>query len=264
MTRVYLNAKVRAENEVAFVLAKLNQILAVEKGEKTKTQKRLTELHHKSQKAALYEGRVRTYKPSNEDGETLPPERQIVQLTASSVLAEMRSLLSPMWNLIASKDKANASVAYADIMLDGKPLLDKVPVTYLLYLEKVLTDVATFIAKLPTLDPSEKWYYSADQACYCTEMSWSNRSKKELRNHVKAEATPEHPAQVETYTEDVVIGKFETIRHSGALSVDRKMQLQERVHKLKNAVLAARERANIEEVEKQEVADHIFNYLLAP
>lgn len=242
-------------------MAKLNQILAVEKGEKTKTQKSLTELHHKAQKAALYEGRVRTYKPNTEDGETLPPEKQLVQLHGGKVLAEVQSLLQPMWDLIAEKDIANAKTAFSSVIVDDQVILEDVPVTYLLFLEKQLTDVATFVAKMPTLDPSETWEYSESQGCYCTGKTWVNRSKKELRNHVKAPATPEHPAQVETYAEDVVIGRYETIRYSGALSVERKSQIQDRIHTLKNAVLAARERANMTETEKQNVADPIFSFL---
>jgi len=37
------------------------------------------------------------------------------------------------------------------------PLLADVPVTYLLFLEKQLTDLRTFVDKLPVLDPSVVW-----------------------------------------------------------------------------------------------------------
>jgi hypothetical protein len=34
---------------------------------------------------------------------------------------------------------------------------------------------------------------------------------------VKAEATEKHPAQVEVYHEDVVVGQWKTVKFSGAL-----------------------------------------------
>jgi hypothetical protein len=245
---------------------KLNQLLAVEKGEKNRAQKMLTELHRKSQKESLYDGRVRTYKPFNEDDrERLPQEVQKVQLRSGEVLQELQGILSPVWDLTASKDWTNATEACADIVIskEGKStvLLKSVPVTYLLYLEKQLNDVITFITKLPTLDPSEEWKFSQVENCYATSMSWTNRSKKVIRNHVKAEATKEHPAQVETYAEDVVVGNYEAIRYSGALTMNRKTELLDRAHSLKDAVLRAREEANLAGVVRKEAADPLFGYL---
>ena len=43
------------------------------------------------------------------------------------------------------------------------------------------------------------------------------RTKKVPRNHVKAEATEKHPAQVEVYYEDVAVGYWTTVKFSGAL-----------------------------------------------
>jgi Tfp pilus assembly protein PilN len=243
-------------------VTKLNQILAIEKGEKTKSYKQVTDLHHTAVKADLYEGRVRTYTPANEDGEALPDERQVVQQRADDVLQQLTDALAPLWDITAAKDYTNGQSAYADVVIAGRTLVSKAPVSYLLFLEKQLADVETFITKIPTLDASQKWTFDENQKYYATEKTWQNRTKKVMKNHVKAPATDKHPAQVDVYQEDVVVGKFESIRYSGALSLTKKELLLSRVRELKNAVLFAREQANSVEVTKQDVSKALFSFLL--
>ena len=81
------------------------------------------------------------------------------------------------------------------------------------------------------------------------------------RNHVKAEATEKHPAQVEVYYEDVAVGYWTTVKFSGALPAQRVNELLERVEKLQHAVKFAREEANGTEVTDQRVGDAVFGYL---
>lgn len=243
-------------------MAKLNQILAIEKGLKNTAYKALTELHRTSEQPNLYEGRVRVYRPLADDGETLPDETQLVQQTATEVLKRMVEIVSPLWDTTATKDFGNCT-ALADVTVDGQLLLTKVPVTYLLFLEKQLNDLETFITKLPTLDPSQSWQKDNTlPGQYQTAQTEQNRNKKTPRNHVKAEATREHPAQVEVYYEDVVIGRYNSMRRSGALAVDQKQKLQSRVRKLKDAVLFAREQANGVDTKPQHVAEPLLGYLV--
>ncbi len=51
-------------------MAKLNQIIAVEKGVKSGSLRELTDAHHALQKPALLAGISRTYQPKDEDGES--------------------------------------------------------------------------------------------------------------------------------------------------------------------------------------------------
>ena len=87
------------------------------------------------------------------------------------------------------------------------------------------------------------------------------RTKKIPRNHVKAEATEHHPAQVEVYYEDVAVGYWRTVKFSGALPARRVNELLERVERLQQAVKFAREEANNLEVEDQKVGEKVFQYL---
>lgn len=239
---------------------KLNQILAVEKGVKKNSYKLLTELDKNSQKPALYEGRARTYKPLDDEGEIYPPEHQKVQLRSHDVLREIRVALAEYFDVVFTKDVSNLE-ARSDLKVEGRTLIANVPVTYLLFLEKQVGDLRTMLDRMPVVDAAETWVWENGQSAFRTEPVKSAKTKKIPRNHVKAEATEHHPAQVEVYYEDVVVGYWTNIKYSGALSRVQKDQVLERVDRLLKAIRVAREEANSREVEKEKAADAIFDYL---
>lgn len=243
-------------------MARLNQIIAVEKGVKSRAYAELTDNHQKLQKVALMAGIARTYQPKDDEGETYPPESTKVQVRAEEVIRATATTLRRLFDVTATKDWANCE-AKADVKIDGETLLTAVPATYLLFLEKQLTDLHTFIAKLPVLDASETWTLDPAADCWATAPVMTTRTKKVPRNHVKAEATDKHPAQVEVYYEDVVVGHWRTVKFSGALPAKRIKELLERVDRLQQAVKYAREEANNLEVTDQQVADKVFGYLFA-
>jgi len=239
---------------------KLNQIIAVEKGVKSGALRDLTDAHHQLQKPALLAGISRTYQPKDEDGEVLPPESTRVQVKTEDVLRHTATVLTRLFDVTATKDWANC-VARADVVVDGRTLLRDVPVSYLLFLEKQLVDLHTFVKKLPLLDAAESWSFEESADYWRTEQVRTIRTKKVPRNHVKAEATEKHPAQVEVYYEDVPVGYWTTVKFSGALPARRVNELVDRVEKLQQAVKFAREEANALEVTDQRIGDAVFGYL---
>ncbi len=243
-------------------MPKLNQIIAIEKGVKTGAFQALTEAHQQVQKTALLAGITRTYRPRDEEGEQLPPESTRVQVRGEDVIRTISAAMIEMFDVTATKDWANTQ-AKADIVVDGRTILSAVPATYLLFLEKQLVDLHTFIAKLPVLDPSEEWQFDASADTYATPPVQTVRTKKIPRNHVKAEATREHPAQVEVFYEDVAQGTWSTIKFSGALPAQRVNTLLARAEKLQQAVKFAREEANNLEVEQQKVGERMLSYLFS-
>jgi hypothetical protein len=243
-------------------MPRLNQIIAVEKGVKSRSFSELTDAHHSLQKPTLLAGISRTYRPKDEEGERLPPESTRVQVKTEDVIRKTVTTLARLFDVTATKDWAN-SVARADVVVDGQPILTDVPVTYLLFLEKQLVDLHTFVRKLPVLDPSESWAFDPSADCWATEPVETVRTKKIPRNHVKAEATEKHPAQVEVYYEDVPVGYWRTVKFSGAVAATRVNELLERVEKLQQAVKFAREEANSTEVTDVRAGDKVLNYLFA-
>jgi hypothetical protein len=87
------------------------------------------------------------------------------------------------------------------------------------------------------------------------------RTKKIPRNHVKAEATEKHPAQVEVYHEDVVVGYWKTVKFSGALPAKRMNELLDRLERLQKAVKFAREEANNQTAEEQKIGRTVLGYI---
>lgn len=243
-------------------MPRLNQIIAIEKGVKTSSYKKFTEAHKRLQKPSLMSGLSRKYRPKSEDGDMLPPESTKVQVRATESIRECSRILTKLFDVTATKDWGNCD-ARGDVVVDGQTLLSEVPVTYLLFLEKQLVDLKTFVQKLPVLDQAEEWSYDQAADCWATPPVETTRTKKIPRNHVKAEATKEHPAQVEVYSEDVVVGYWRTIKYSGALPQARVSELLQRVEKLHTAVKFAREEANSTEVEKRRVGEAVFDYLFA-
>jgi hypothetical protein len=90
------------------------------------------------------------------------------------------------------------------------------------------------------------------------------RTKKTPRNHVKAEATDKHPAQVEVYYEDVTVGYWRTVKFSGALPAQRVNEMLARVERLQDAVKFAREEANNMEVTDQKVGERLLQFIFRP
>lgn len=241
-------------------MARLNQIIAVEKGVKSRSFQELTDAHHALQKPALLTGIARTYRPKDDEGEQLPPESTKVQIKAEEIIQQTAAILTRLFDITATKDWTNGA-ARADVVVDGQPLLTQVPVTYLLFLEKQLVDLHTFIKKLPTLDAAETWNFDASADCWATEPVQTVKTKKIPRNHVKAEATEKHPAQVEVFYEDVVVGYWRTVKFSGALPAQRVSELLDRIEKLQQAVKFAREEANNADAIDQKVGDKVFQFL---
>jgi hypothetical protein len=181
-------------------------------------------------------------------------------VTAAKTVEELTEELTRLFDLQLTQDAGN-TVATADVVVDGTVLLAKVPVTYLLWLDKQLTDLRTFVDKLPGLDPSDVWAWDEARGCYASEPVQTVRSKKVPRNHVLAEATEKHPAQVQVYNEDVPVGTWTTVKLSGALPPAQIRQFRTRVTRLQDAVKVAREQANTIEVTNREAGEAVLGYL---
>lgn len=240
----------------------LNKLIAIESGVKTATKRKETDLYHVLQKSALLNGISRTYQPKDDDADKLPSETTLVQVKVEKVVRELATELTRLFDVTLTKEMGN-SQAKADVIVDGKTLLKQVPVTYLLFLEKQLVDINTFVSKLPVLDPASEWVYDGNNDVHATTPVQTVKTKKVPRNWVKAEATDKHPAQVEIFHEDVIVGTWTKVDFSGAVPATRKAELLARVEKLITAVKFAREEANSLVVEDQYAGDKVFSYLFA-
>jgi hypothetical protein len=243
-------------------MAKQGQILALEKTAKGQAESVITRSHHVMQKDTLLTGISRTYQKKHEDGDDLPSERTLVQVRVHEEIAKVQAALARAFDLTATKEKTN-TVVKADVVVDGVTLLRDVPGTVLLSLERELVNVATFVDKLPTLDLAEEWTFDDTKNAYATPPTQTVKDKKVPRNHVLAEATPQHAAQVQVYNESVVVGTWTQIKYSGALPAKELSEMKARVRTLHDAVKVARELANTADAVDLKVGDAMLNYVFA-
>lgn len=227
---------------------KLNQIIAISANVKSRKQSVFSETYHTMKKEGIFSGHSKTYLPKDEDGEKLPDETKVVTLTVDKAIDRARAVLEDMFNVIATQDKGNC-IAKADVKIDGAVLLKDVPATHLIFLEKQLADIITFVDAFPTLDPSEDWRYDENGGCYKSKESQSFRTKQVPKSMITAPATDKHPAQVHIYNENINIGTYTMLKYSGAMTATRKDELLEKIRILDKAVQQAREEANMTEVE---------------
>jgi hypothetical protein len=241
-------------------MPKLHQILAVTNSSKARAVQGVTSVYNKLAKVDLLSGMSRTYLPKDDEGQRLPAENKRIQLTTDDAINEAKTIWQQLFDVVLTQDAGNC-LALADIVVDGETLATDVPATHLLFLEKQMKDVAAFVERIPTLDPTQDWTYSESKGCWASAPIETTKTQKVPRNHVKAEATDKHPAQVELFTEDVVVGTWTKVDFSGAIPVNRKKQLVERVAKLSDAVKAARCAANSVEVTQRTIGSPLLEYL---
>jgi hypothetical protein len=241
---------------------KLNAVIAIEKGVKARAHETLSALHKIAQKPAAFEGLVREYQPADDEGEKLPGERKVVQVSVSELLTASKLAVGDLIDVEVQKDVANTK-ASAPIVVDGVPLTDALPVTSLLFLEKQVTDLRTFIGALPELDIGEAWHRDENSGLYQTDPVQTHRTKKVQKPLVLFPATDKHPAQTQIITEDVIAGYWKTVRHSGAIAKPIKQAMIDRANKLLIGIKTAREQANdIAADQKPAVGAMIFDFLL--
>lgn len=241
---------------------KLHEILAIEKGLKQRTYSKIDEMQKMLTRTDFFNGHYRKWLPLTDDSEVFPPENKKVQTYAKEMLNEYVGLRKDVFDIEMTKDLTN-STARADIIVDGQTLASEVPATTLLFLEKELTDLRTFIQMLPILDAAEEWDKDGQNAfLFRTKPEKTHRTKKIEKPLVLYEATKEHPAQTKTVTEDVIIGHWETTKVTGAVPVADKLGYWTRVNKLLDAVKEARERANAAVCIEGKLGKQIFDYVI--
>ena len=242
---------------------KLNQVIAIEKGIKSNTHQALSHLYKVIQQPAYFDGMTRTYQKTVEDTEDLPAESKPVQVSSARIIEDIRKVSTDLLDVVAKKDFNNTK-ATADVLINGASILSNVPVTYLLFLEKQVTDLKTAIGKFPELDNMTSWTPDPhEDGIYRSEPVMVNRTKRYETPVVMYEATEHHPAQVGMKSDDKVVGYYNTTRFSGAIPKRDKVAMLDRVEALLRAVKQAREAANsVEVTEQPEVGARLFDYII--
>jgi hypothetical protein len=200
-----------------------------------------------------------------DEGDRLPPENRRVQLTVTELLGNARQHLTRLFDVKFTREYANTA-ARADIVVNGTTLVEDVPAGYLLFLETQLTQLITgLIDRLPALNPAEEWRNddpALPAGVWRTAPREKARPKKVPQVQVLYPATPEHPAQVRTYDQDVIEGYWTTVNFSGQLPAREIQAMRARATEVLQAVRYAREQANTLVVNDRKAGDALLGYIL--
>jgi len=244
---------------------KLHEVLAVE-GELAGVNKRIlaetqTTLAKKEDHFLAWH---KTYEPKDEDGETFPEEHHEMVTTVPAKLAHMFKQIAPYIDAVAQKERTNQE-ATADLEVDGVVLAKGLPATFLLGLESKLKDWRAVLDASPTLAPGKKWSKDDGKGKHVWVSEHDdkrNKTQKTVMSKVLYDATPEHPAQIERWNENVIVGWTAQKNWSGMLSPAQKSDMLGRIDKLARAVKQARQRANSAELVKVAIGDKLAEYVM--
>lgn len=242
-------------------MGKLHELLAVEGDLKGRAAKVLAEtINTFKNKGGHFDSLHRAYKPDTEDGLVQPEETKPMVETVTKKLDYTAKALGDLLDVTFQKESTNTN-AKADLVLgDGTVIAKDVPATVLLSLEGKLAQFKEMYESIPTLDPSEEWKWDDKETSFRTENS-KTRSKKQIRNHVVAEGTKEHPAQVQVYNEDVRIGLVTEIKHSSKFTSAAKSELLGRLDTMIQSTKRARQRANNTNASREVIGARVFGYI---
>lgn len=239
----------------------LHQLLAFEREIRKRTQRELTELHRDVATEALVSGVTKTYKPLAEDGVVFPAENKPVNLRYEDAIQRFRVAWIEECEVVDRKEEANTR-ARADVLVDDIVIARGVPVGYLLFVEKQLEHVRTFLSKMVELPIGETWAWDDGQGLHVSEESVTQRVEKVPDVLKLTEATEKHPPTAQVIARDKPVGLWRTRKLSGAIPAARKRELLAQVAKLSKAVKEAREKANTVECQSaSSFAEEIMGYV---
>lgn len=203
-------------------------------------------------------GQTISYHAILEDAVDVTDEKTELVTTVKTELSQFEKVFGNFMDVSIRKELTNSD-AVATVQVGD--LTFELSATALLNLESKLEDVRKLYLLIPTLDPTESWEFDKEQDTYVTDTRVAFRTKKVMKAFVAYDATDAHPAQVETFGEDVQTHRRETIISSGAITIADKRKRVGRIDKLIADVKKARQRANDIEASDARLAEEIFAYI---
>lgn len=254
--------------------AQLHELLAAE----TDTKNQTTAMHAETlavfNKPDLFQGWVKTHvvtKPGVDELTKAAKEKaggdvRQVTTTVDERLAYDAQFFIRRVDFAATKDLTNQH-ALADIIIDGKVVVQNVPATALLSLEQLLVEKRKQYQAAPTLPSGGIWSLDSQAAkpgiYKSANPETTLNTEKDFTFKVLAPATDKHPAQIEKWNVDVPVGKTEIIKSLGMWTSARKAEVLARCDAMILAVKEARARANQTPVKQMKIGAALLNFIEA-
>lgn len=243
---------------------RLSHVLSRYADATTRLKNTQTRAYQLIQKSPGLIGFVKKYEVTREGTAIQPDQSQELQTRAYKVAAQFAEAQRALLDAMATKDFANTETS-ANVVLDGNVVMTDVPPTLLLSMEKMFTDLRTFLNALPVLPPDEKWHYDESQDCRVSEPSQQTRVENVKEGLViwapPDPATSKHPAQTQIVENPHVVGMWTTTKFSGGVTLKDKEELVARATRLLDAVKQALFEANSHVTEDRHVAQVLLEYV---
>ncbi len=241
-------------------MGKLHELLAVEGDLKAQAQRNVSEVKDLFQDGTgKFLGQTQTHQPASENDEQLPPKIMVVATTVDERLKTLGRSFSRWIDASVQKELTNQETK-ATLQIDD--LVFELPATALLNLENKLLELRAVYKAIPTNDVTGSWRFDEGVGLFVSDPPETRRNtKKVMASHIAYAATKEHPAQVQTYNEDVLAGHTTITKQSGMITPTDKTQKIERLEGLLRSVKKARQRANDIEVKPIEIGQQIFTFI---
>lgn len=184
--------------------------------------------------------------------------------TVPSKLRYTATSLAKYWDAVAQKERTNQE-ARANVIIDGVVVIAEAPATFLLGMESRLKKLRAVLEAIPTHAPGIQWVADPDMGKEIYRSSVDQATKREEKDfeyRVLYEATKEHPAQIEKWMANRVVGTYLATQWTSTISPAAKSELLERCDTLIRAVKKARMRANETEVVKMNPGKTLLDYVL--
>lgn len=245
-------------------MSKLHQVLAVEADLEKKYKAILEETKKVFGKAGMFVGFNRRLEMFNEaDAHKTPEENQEVTTTVRKRLLYTTKPIVAYLDALFQKEKTNQT-AVASVIVDDVVLMENVPATFLLGLEKRLKYIRQVYEEMPTLQAGIKWEKAPDKGENIWEMVFpEEKLKTEMtyKSQVIVQPTEHHPAQVEKWQEQVPVGKYVKNIWSGMVTSSEKAEILDRIDKVIVAVKSARQQANSATASNEKVASKLMDFI---
>jgi hypothetical protein len=245
-------------------MARLHQLLAVESDLEGKYKRVCDETKKVFAKPGMFTGSHRKLVSFDDSDKTEHPEEfQALTTTVEERLKYTSVSISTYFDALYQKEATN-QLAKADLIVDGVIIAQDVPATFLLGLESRLRHVRSIYETIPTLAAGTEWKKSEDKGTGVWDMIHPEeklRTKMTFKSQILAEATVNHPAQIEKWEEQVAVGKFVKHVWCSMFTSNKKSEVLGRIDSLLLATKKARQQANSATAVNGHVGDAIMAYI---
>jgi len=249
-------------------MTKLHEVLAVEGDKEGIAKKILAETKKVFNAKHLFTGfhkRLEMIASGQEAIESAAEEHTEIATTVRARLDYTAEALGAYYDVVLQKEATNASVAKADLIVDGITLGVNLPATFLLGLESKLKTIRAIYDDIPTLEQGISWELDHGNALpdvyRAKHDEIKTKTRKDTKFSILVEPTQHHPAQVEKWMEEDVVGNFITTKMSALLPPAEKSAIIGRLDKVIQATKQARMRANNVDIMYASIGAELFGYI---